>query len=560
MLWSLIKIIAFIAIIAGLTLGAGYLMETGGGIRVAVGTVEFNLQPLQAVIAFVLLVIAIWILIRLAGLAVAILRALNGDETALSRWWNRNRERRGFEALADGLMALASGEGRVAMAKAAKAERYLKRPELTNLITAQAAEISGDNRKAEEVYKKLLDDDRTRFVGVRGLMKQKLAQGDTETALKLADKAFTIKPRHEETQDVLLKLQAGKGDWSGARKTLGAKLKYGTLPRAVHRRRDAVLALGEAKSIVEEGKSIEARETAIAANKLSPDLVPAAVMAAESYVEQGQKRYATRVITKAWNVKPHPDLAAAYAAIEPDETPEQRLRRFTALTRQHSNDPETKMVMAELYISAEQFADARRVMGDLAETNPTARTLTIMAAIERGEGASDSAVKGYLARAVNASRGPQWVCDNCHNIPGGWEPVCSNCGAFDTLSWKVPPKAADHGIESPAGTMLPLIVGQGDVDAPVDEGPEILENTPEPEAIEVPEEPVKPEEPKAVDGPAPSEPDADPDSPEFSEAEQRVIDLSEAEAQRNVDLEEPDDQDPANADEAPVDKDRLEKV
>jgi HemY protein len=457
MLWSLIKIVLFIAVIAALTLGAEQLMQTTGGVRVAIGTVEFNLGPLQAVIALLLLAVAIWIILKLLGLVVAILRFLSGDETAISRWWSRSRERKGFEALADGLMALASGESRAAMAKAQKAERYLKRPELTNLITAQAAEMAGDTKKAESVYKRLLTDDRTRFVGVRGIMKQKLAQGDTETAMKLAEKAFAIKPRHEETQDVLLRLQADKGDWSGARKTLGAKLKYGHLPRDVHRRRDAVLALGEAKSIVEEGQTIEAREAAITANKLSPDLVPAAVMAAHAYIEKGQKRYASRVISKAWNVKPHPDLAAAFAAIEPEEAPLDRIRRFQTLTKQHAGDPETKMLLAELFIAAERYGEAREAMGDMAETEPTTRSLTIMAAIERGEGAPDREVKAYLARAVSASRGPQWVCENCHNIPGSWAPACPNCGAFDSLIWTVPPKR-EEGASAPVGVM-PLIVG-----------------------------------------------------------------------------------------------------
>ena len=86
----------------------------------------------------------------------------------------------------------------------------------------------GDRKKAEDTYKKLLDDSQTRFVGVRGIMKQKLADGDTDTALKLAEKAYALKPKHEETQDVLLRLQAEKSDWVGARKTLNAKLKkYG---------------------------------------------------------------------------------------------------------------------------------------------------------------------------------------------------------------------------------------------------------------------------------------------------------------------------------------------
>ena len=72
-------------------------------------------------------------------------------------------------------------------------------------------------KKAEETYRKLVEVDATRFVGVRGILKQKLASGDTAMALKLAEKAFALKPKHEDTQDVLLKLQAQSKDWNGAR-------------------------------------------------------------------------------------------------------------------------------------------------------------------------------------------------------------------------------------------------------------------------------------------------------------------------------------------------------
>ncbi len=209
MLWSLLKIVLFVVIVAGIALGAGVLMESDGGLRLSVGTMEFTLGPLQSIIALVLLLAVAWVVLRLIGLVIAIFRFLSGDETAITRWFSRNRERKGFQALADGMMALASGEGRVAMSKAAKAEKYLGRPELTNLLSAQAAELAGDTKTATEVYKRLLTDERTRFVGVRGLMKQKLAEGDTDMALRLAQKAFALKPRHVETQDTLLRLQAG---------------------------------------------------------------------------------------------------------------------------------------------------------------------------------------------------------------------------------------------------------------------------------------------------------------------------------------------------------------
>ncbi|MBD3678709.1 MAG: heme biosynthesis protein HemY [Rhodobacteraceae bacterium] len=463
MLWSLFKILLFIGLITALSFVAGYLMEVEGGVRISIATQEFNLEPLQATVVLLALILAIWVLLKLVGLLVAIFRFLHGDETAISRYLHRNRERKGFEALADGLMALASGEPRLAMSRASKAEKYLRRPELTDLVAAQAAEMAGDTRKAGEVYKRLLRDDRTRFVAVRGIMKQKLAEGDTDTALKLAAKAFALKPSHEDTQDVLLKLQAEAHDWQGARATLAAKYKYGFLPRDVHKRRDAVLALSEAKDVLDDGNSIEAREAAIEANRLSPDLIPAAVMAARGYVEEGKSRYATRVLKKAWGVQPHPDLAAAFAEIVPDESPTDRVTRFQTLTRQQPEHPETKMLAAELLIAAEDFPAARRALGDLASADPTTRSLTLMAAIERGEGGDDAVVRAWLTKALSASRGPQWVCENCHNIQAPWAPVCDNCGGFDTLAWTVPPSG---GTQMPGPTdMLPVLVGRGSVSA-----------------------------------------------------------------------------------------------
>lgn len=457
MLWSLIKICLFICVVAAAAIGASYLLESSGGVRIELAGTEYNFGPLESVIALIVLLIAVWVLLKLLSLTVAVWKFLNGDETALSRYFERNRQTKGYDALAQGMMALASGEGRQAMAKAAKAEKYLNKPELTDLLTAQAAEMAGDRRKAEETYRKLVANDATRFVGVRGIMKQKLADGDTGTALKLAEKAFALKPRHEDTQDILLKLQAQSSDWTGARETLNAKLKHGSLPRDVHKRRDAVLALSEARKVFDADETIEAREAAIEANRLSPDLIPAAVMAAHGYVEQKQKKYATRVIKKAWDTQPHPDLAAAYAAIEPDENATARLKRFTALTKGQAAHPESKMLMTELHLAAEDFPTARRTLGDLFETNPTARTATLLAAIERGEGAEDAVVKGWLARALSLPRGPQWVCDNCQHIHSEWVPMCENCDSFDTLSWKTPPESE---VSMPGGLqMLPLIVG-----------------------------------------------------------------------------------------------------
>ncbi|MBL9051843.1 MAG: heme biosynthesis protein HemY [Tabrizicola sp.] len=455
MLWSLTKVVFFVALIAALALAAGLLAESGSAMQIVVAGWEFTIGPVQAVVLGLLVLILVWLLLKILGFLGAIVRFLNGDETAISRYFDRNREQRGYRALSEGMMALASGEARLALIRAQSAEKLLGKPELTTLLVAQAAEAAGDRKRATEAYKTLLQDNSTRFVGVRGLLQQKLAEGDREVALKLAEKAFELRPKHVETQDILLKLQSDAGDWSGARATLGAKLKAGALPKDVYRRRDAVLALQQARTVMDDEASIEAREAAIEANKLSPDLIPAASLAARGYLAKGDKKNATRVLKKAWEVMPHPDLAATFATIEPDETPHERLKRFRTLTNARPDSDESRMLLAELLVATEDFPAARRALEDIATRHPTQRSLAILAAIARGEGAEDVVVRDLVAKALTAPRGPQWVCDKCQAIHSGWHPVCENCGSFDTLSWREPP-AATAASQSLAD-LLPLM-------------------------------------------------------------------------------------------------------
>jgi HemY protein len=142
MIWSLLKVVLFVAVVAGLTFGASILVDTGGGIRIAAAGYEFTLGPLQALIGLITLLAVLWLLMKLAGLLIAVFRFLNGDETAISRYFDRNRERKGFQALTEGLLALAAGEGRLALNRAIKAEKYLAEPHLTTLLVAQAAEAA----------------------------------------------------------------------------------------------------------------------------------------------------------------------------------------------------------------------------------------------------------------------------------------------------------------------------------------------------------------------------------------------------------------------------------
>jgi HemY protein len=165
-------------------------------------------------------------------------------------------------------------------------------------------------------------------------------------------------------------------------------------------------------------------------------------------------RQAARLLVSAWREAPHPDLAAAYAEIEAEETPRARRRRFRELINANPDDPESKLLAAELAIADHDFRGARQAMGDLASDKPSHRSLTVMAAIEKGEGGSEAVIRGYLARAVTAPRGAHWICDRCGAAPAAWTAACPSCGGFDTLVWR----EEDAAPESLDASMLPLMI------------------------------------------------------------------------------------------------------
>ena len=475
MLWTLLKIVLFVAVIVAITFGVERLIEAGDGLRIAVAGIELNLGPLQSVLLVLALVGVVWLLLKAVVLFVATLRFLNGDETAMSRYFGRNRQRRGYEAVTDGLIALSSGDAAKAQTKLAKAEKLLGKTPMTALLGAQAAELSGDHAVALERYKALIAEPRTKFAGVRGALRQKLATGDKKLALRLAEKGFGLEPSNNEVQQTLLQLQAEHREWAGARRTLQARRDSGALPKDVYRRRDAVLALQQADDLTEAGETGRAKDLAIEANTASPGLVPAAVAAARAHLARENPRKAAKVLKKAWSQNPHPELAAAFAEIARNETPAERIKRFAPLLALAPDDPETRMLEAELLIAAEDFPGARRAMRDLADRAPTARVLTIMAAVERGEGSPDAVVRGWLTRAVTAPRGPQWVCDSCQTVHSRWVAICDNCGSFDTLSWR---ETSHSDSLSPTGTeMLPLVVGKLEAEAPATPPEDVVEAT-----------------------------------------------------------------------------------
>ncbi|MEM6488579.1 MAG: heme biosynthesis HemY N-terminal domain-containing protein [Pseudomonadota bacterium] len=419
MLNSILKFAIVIAIVGLLILGIHFLITVpeGDGVTVRLRGFEANYTIFGFVLGIVVLYAALYILIRVTGIALALLNFIIGNDSSFGRYFERGDLRRGAEALAQAHAAIETGDLRKAKQKAQMAERKLKKPELTRLANAMAAEKAGDIEKARSYYRALADASDTALVGVKGLLRLAEGEGDRDTALILARTAAALKSDDKEILDQLYTLQSHKYDWEGARVTLGALKRAQLISPADAARRESMLALAQAAENEDGGRHGEALKQAVEAAKIDPTNVDALGKATKHLVETGATKQAARLVTEAWKTAPSPNIAAVFANLEPAETPDQRRARFETLFDSNPKHPQTYYTRAELALLQKKWDDAREQLKKLNETEPSGRYCAIRAAISRGEGRPESEVRTWLVRGIGAPGGGEGMIADATLLP-----------------------------------------------------------------------------------------------------------------------------------------------
>lgn len=353
------------------------------------------------------------------------------------------RRRQGYVALTQGLAAVAAGDAEQAARLARKAESLLEEPPLTLLLSAQAAQLSGDTRAASSAFSAMLEKPETEFLGLRGLIVQALRQGDTATALKHAKRAFQLRPDTPWVVRSLFALQTGAGDWTGARTTLAQGAKQGLVAADEARRQNGLLLLADARRLEARGDSGQARALAVKAHEAAPAFAPAAALAARLLNAEGKRRRATKLLKATWAQAPHPAMAATFNALVPDETPEQRLKRFAALRELNPDHDETRLAHARLAVAAGDWDAARQNLKHLIDGGGAdSRVYTLMADLEKRQHGDSASAREWLFKAANAPHPQAWSCRACGHEAEDWHPRCPACDTFDGLVWGTPDRQA----------------------------------------------------------------------------------------------------------------------
>jgi HemY protein len=316
------------------------------------------------------------------------------------------------------------------------------------------------------------------FLGLRGLLHQALRAGDRGTALRLTERAATLRPDTTWAVESLFELEAREGRWDAALETLAQAVKRRIIARERARHHRGVILYELSLAALASGDRARGRSLAAQAQSLTPDLAAPAAHHARMLLQDGRTGAATKAIEGAWRTTPHPDLAQLYGAIRDDAPPLDKLKRYERLAAQNPEARETHLAVAEAALDAQLWGEARRHLDqalsapappfiarlpnpapfrltpeldeDMILKGPTPRLCLMMARLEEAEHGAGPVSREWLDRAVAAMPDPRYVCAACGVESLEWSSLCTHCGSFDALTWRTPAWAA-------AGSTLPIL-------------------------------------------------------------------------------------------------------
>jgi HemY protein len=391
-----------------------------------------------------MLITAAALLAAVAAFLYRFWRWLRAAPGAFARRRRESRRLKGYRALTQGMVAVAAGDAAEAKRQARRADFLLNEPPLTMLLSAQAAQLNGDEAAAEKFFTAMLARPETEFLGLRGLIVQATKAGDTSRALELARRAQALRPKTGWVLSTLHELETRAGEWQAAEETTRLALRAGTLAADQGARNRAVALYQQSLAAEAAGNRDLSLEAARKAAELAPGFQPAAIRAATLFDQAGKRRKALRAIEAGWSAAPHPELARLYLALGDDKEPLGRVMRIQRLVARRPNDHESHLALAEAALAARLWGEARRALEAL-ESNGSAaltqRACRLWASLEEQEHADGSAARAWQARAASAAPDPAWVCGRCGAAQAHWAALCGQCGAYDAMVWRSPAHA-----------------------------------------------------------------------------------------------------------------------
>ncbi len=391
--------------------------------------------------------LAVALLVVLAVALLSLDRLLRGL-LSLPAWFGRNLARRrtesGHRALALGLMAVSAGEPDEARRQASRAQRLLAAPQLTDLLSAQAAHLSGDHRAADRYFTTLTRDRDTAFLGHVGLARLALEKDEPEAALAAARTALEIRPKSALAARQVMILEAERGQWSAALPALSVVIAAGSADdaeAALLTRQKAALSYLESQSADGAGDDAMRRRGQItkaqAALAAWPGFWPAALHLADLHAQAGSPKKAVKPLETAFRHMPHYAVAARLRTLWRVNEGASVARLMRLIPKDGQLADEGRLVVAQMALDIGLVGEARRLLDEIDPAHRDAAGWRLVARlVAEDETSAEAAETDALRQAGEAPRPRRWQCTSCQLVHESWQPHCGGCAGFATLDWQ----------------------------------------------------------------------------------------------------------------------------
>jgi HemY protein len=324
------------------------------------------------------------------------------------------RRKQGDETLTKGFLAVASGDGADARRLAAKALDVCDNIALVRILTAMAAEQSGDDVATKTAYSAMLNVPELKLAGLKGLMQLAKSQGEKAEAVKLAGEAYNQPKPAMWAFETLFEARLEAGEWAEALDLIDGALNRKLISPLFSERAKASLMAASAARL-ETSDDAQMRDQALdyaqRAAKLQPAFTPAAIIAARLLGKAGKMGRAEDVLEAAWGAQPHPAIWLTYRDIVSNETPKERARRLQGLIDRNKTHRESRMLQLERALLSGAKPDITAAMTALAddatEDKLTKRVSGLMSRGAQALGDLDTA-RTWVAQAALAKGEPEW--------------------------------------------------------------------------------------------------------------------------------------------------------
>ncbi|MBD1549445.1 heme biosynthesis protein HemY [Roseibium aggregatum] len=485
----MIRVLIFFALLFAVALGFAWMADLPGVISISWDGYVWEQPP-------VVVALVVGVVLALFLAAVWLVLVILRSPKIASRFFTRRRKDKGYQALSRGLIALGTGNAKLARKHGLDADKLLKEEPATKLLLAQTAQLAGKDEEARGRFEAMLDDPETRALGLHGLFIEAERHNEPVAARHYAEEANKAVPGLEWAGKAVLGYQAVASHWEQALATLERNYTSKLIDKKTYRRHRAVILTALAQKL-EEGEPERAYTMAKEAHGLALDLVPAAVNASRLATRRGDIRKASKILEATWRLSPHPDLAEAYAHVRTGDSAVDRLKRVKSLAALRANTSVGALAVARSAMDAREFDEAREQLKKVLRSEPIRAAFLMMAELEEAEHGDRGRMRDWLSRAVRAPQDKAWVADGV--VSAEWQPVSPVTGRLDAFEWKTPSGLPDASAgETIEDALFEAPVLSAAVEPPV--APELAETAGSPEPaepemkadLELQAEPVKP--------------------------------------------------------------------